>query len=226
METLERIRLEPVLELEPGRYSTTERKSPEKYGDEAPEEWEKYWRESLSDSGLGHLANLRPGSWQVPVRLLLEEAPLEKIMSVELRPYEDQGESLSVEWDPVLKGGIALLAGERPVIQAQCCGDLGNHVYWAAAARHTDACWTRYWIGHPQLPVRFADGWLELGKPNDDRTPEALWRVWPESLLQSVAGARAELERFVPRIRQVLGKWPVKGDIHGLALNLAGLRAE
>ena len=221
METLERVRLEPVLELEPSRYHQRERTGPQKSSKEAPDEWERYWRDSLADSGLVGLVNLRKGSWQVPVRTLDCEDVLGTIMRIELKVQEP----LSLDNSPVLCGGLALVEGERPVVEPQCCGDLANIANWDEVARHSDSSWNRYWIGHPHLPVRLIDGWLEMGVPNDEGPTEPSCRVTPASLKDAVAEARSELERFVPRIRQVLRRWPVQESIDELALHLAGLRA-
>jgi hypothetical protein len=219
VETLERIRLEPVLELEPGHYSQRERRSPTKSWNEVPDEWERYWRDSLADSGLVGLVNLRRGGWQVPVRTLDCEDVLATIMRVELKDQEP----LSLDNCPLLSGGLALVEGDRPVIEPQCCGDLANVDMWKDAAGHTDPSWQRYWIGHPQLPVRFIDGWLELATPSDEGTPEPSWRVSPSMLKDAVGEARAELERFAPRVLQVLRRWPARERIDELARSLAGL---
>ena len=89
--------------------------------------------------------------------------------------------------------------------------------------RHSDSGWQAYWIGHPQLPVRRAEEWLELSVPNDHRSPEPAWRVRPAELQSAVLDAHAELERFAPRVLQVLKTWSGLKRIETLARNLAGL---
>jgi hypothetical protein len=220
VETLERIRLEPVLELEPGNYSSTERTHPQKSGEEVPDEWEKYWRTCLADSGLSGLVNLRPGSWQVPVRTL-EGDVLDRILKAELADRD-----LSLDESPSLSGGFALLADQRPVIEAQCCGDLSIHGDWESAALYEEKLWHSFWIGHPHLPARRMDGWLELAAPTDELPSVPLWRVRPEALLKAVAEAREELQRFAPRLGAVLRCWPLKDPVEEVALCLAGLRSE
>jgi len=216
---LERISLEPVLELEPAQYAERERSSPERMGDEAPGEWEKYWRDCLADSGLGELPNLRPGSWQVPIRAI----GVKELSAILAKSVHAPLDKLDPKEDPVLDGGFALLEDGKPVVEAKCCGDLGDLGSWADLAAQVDESWNLFWIGHPQLSARRVGAWLELSEPREDTPPVPKWKVRPEDLDASVKAARVELERFVPTIVAALQKVPGLDGIEDLAWNLAGL---
>ena len=49
---LEDIELIPVLKFEPFRFATEGRSSPSGIYEDMPEEWYRYWLESLADSGI------------------------------------------------------------------------------------------------------------------------------------------------------------------------------
>jgi hypothetical protein len=78
---LDNVHLVPVVELEPGTFSTRERPLPGRSCRELPDQWNRYWLDSLADSGIVGLAPLRPGSWQVPTRHLTDPAILSKFFA-------------------------------------------------------------------------------------------------------------------------------------------------
>jgi len=216
VQRLESLALEPVLQLEPGHYERREREIPERY---SHAEWEDHWRACLADSGLVDLVNLRPGSWQVPLRGLLRQDALSIILGVELGPLS----TLRLEKDPVLVGGFALLSEGRPVIEAQSCGDLSSLEAWADLAEHEEHAWKGFKIGHPQLPARRVGEWLELAKPKAEGPFTPLWSVRPEDLRAAVKAALAELHRFSSRVLSVLKASPGLDRTEDLALNLSGV---
>jgi hypothetical protein len=216
VQRLERLSLEPVLQLDPHHYERREREAPERYGHA---EWDDYWRICLADSGLVDLVNLRLGSWQVPVRGLLRQDVLSIILGIEMGPLS----ALRMEKDPILVGGFALLSEGKPVIEAQSCGDLSSLESWADLAAHEEAAWKSFWIGHPQLPARRVEGWLELAKPKVEGPFTPLWSVRPEELRAAVNAALAELQRFSSRVLSVLKASPELDRIEDLALNLSGM---
>ena len=213
---LERLALEPVLQLDPHHYERQEREIPERYHHA---EWDDYWRTCLADSGLVDLVNLRPGSWQVPVRGLLQQDALSIILGVEVGPLS----TLRMEQHPILVGGFALLSEGKPVIEAQSCGDLSSLESWADLADYEESVWKSFWIGHPQLPARRVGEGLELAKPKMEAPFTPLWSVRPEDLRAAVKAALAELHRFSSRVLSVLKACPGLDRTEDLALNLSGV---
>ena len=78
---LDDVSLVPVIELEPGRFSTQERPLPAGSSHELPGEWDRYWRESLADTGVAGLTPLRPGSWRVPTRQFRDPKTLGMVLA-------------------------------------------------------------------------------------------------------------------------------------------------
>ena len=56
------VELMPVIELTPDTFSTRERSSPSGSYRDLPEEWNRYWHDSLADSGVVALIPLWPAS--------------------------------------------------------------------------------------------------------------------------------------------------------------------
>lgn len=63
---LEDIELIPVVELEPSVFAANDRSLPSSMYEDMPEEWYRYWLESLADSGIAGLMPVQRGSWHVP----------------------------------------------------------------------------------------------------------------------------------------------------------------
>jgi hypothetical protein len=63
---LEAVELVPSVELEPWTFATRERPLPAGSCRDVPGEWNRYWLDSLADSGVTGLTPLWPGSWHVP----------------------------------------------------------------------------------------------------------------------------------------------------------------
>jgi hypothetical protein len=91
-----------------------------------PEEWDRYWSESLADAGVTGLRPLRPGSWHVPTCYLVHPTTLEKLLGAIMWDWGGL-EALS---DPdtvfVLDGGLALRCATEVLVEPTCCSDLGT----------------------------------------------------------------------------------------------------
>jgi hypothetical protein len=59
-----------------------------------PEEWYRYWLESLADSGITGLTPIYRGSWHVPTREFTEAAHLGTVLELIFRNLSDAGLSI------------------------------------------------------------------------------------------------------------------------------------
>ena len=223
---LDDFQLVPVLELEPGTFSTVERESPHGSGDEVPEEWQTYWDLSLADAGITGLRPVRTGSWFVRTTLFSDQQ-LEQTLGV---IFDDWG-GISILMDPdsrpILNGGLALSSDQQDVfIEPTCCSDLGDIENWKVAAKYQGTSWEMLWIGHPWLSMKYQKPWLLLSEPHESEDPVARWAVNPIELQEAVAAAEAECIRLAKQISAVLIDFGFEGDPDNTALNLAGIRTE
>jgi len=221
---LEHIELVPVLELEPFKFATQSRSSPTRTGPGAPEEWHRYWMDSLADSHLGRLRALRRGGWHVPVAEFEDSMVLRRFLDVVIRDWggveslSDPGEILP------LNGGLALTCPDCDVlVEPQCCGDLGDAANWRTASGYRKIEWQMLWIGHPYVSVSYRSPWLILTDLHDSKHPEARWAVCPDELQRAAVAAEQELERFARQISPILISQGFKGDSNSMARKLAGL---
>jgi hypothetical protein len=220
---LEHFSLVPVVELSPMRYGNADRPAPARLGVEVPDQWDRYWLDSMADAGITGLTPLRPASWHVSAAQLTDAVTLEAI----IKHTSEHGEWVEAvadpEWAPVLSGGLALCRGAEVLIEPMCCGDLANISDWRKAAMHRGGDWQMLWIGHPWLSVRFEDGWLVISEPHEDDPPVPHLKVRPEALHLAVTEAEAELEALAGRFRPVLHELLGPERSLRLARTLAGL---
>src|SRR5260221_236420 len=121
---LDTVELMPVIELTPGTFSTRERPLPAGSGRESPEGWNRYWLDSLADSGVVGLTPLWPWSWLVTTRQLTGPSVLLPILSTLVREMGGQEAFADPDGQPVLDGGLALCSGGEVLVAPACCGDL------------------------------------------------------------------------------------------------------
>lgn len=221
---LEGIQLVPVVELEPCKFSTQSRMSPSGTFWDVPEEWFRYWTDSLADSGITGLQPLRRGSWHVPTVNFDVATNLQKFLD---KTFQEWGgiDSLSdPDCQPVLNGGLALQCPTSDVlIQPGCCADLGDAKNWKEAAEYRGSEWQMLWIGHPWLSVRYQPPWLVLSERHESDTPSDRWAVSPEELNRAADDAKAELERFAGELSVVLPTLGYREDPVLMSRKLAGL---
>ncbi len=220
---LRSLELLPVLELEPGRFAAREYPLPSGSGLEMPEAWRRYWLDCLTDAGITGLSPLRPASWHVPTRDLIETAILEKILNTICRVWGGIEALSDPDCEPVLSGGLALLSGGEVLVEPTCCSDLGNLSNWREAAGYQGLTWQTLWIGHPWLSIRHQYGSLVITEPHDSKPPEGRWAVQPDVLGRAIAAAEVELEDFARRLRRALVSLGSGDRGGGLARQLAGL---
>lgn len=222
MTELEEVALVPAVELEPGKFATRERPLPAGTGRDVPEEWTRYWLDSLADSGVVGLTPLWPASWLVTTRQLTGGEVLGRVLSAIVREWGGPAAFSDPDGKPVLDGGLALCRDGEVLVAPTCCGDLGNLSEWRDAAAYRQTEWKMVWVGHPWVSVRFDEGRLVFSEPHESDAPTARWSVRPEELHRAVAAAEAELEDFARRLRTVLGDMGV-AEAGLAARKLAGL---
>jgi hypothetical protein len=221
---LNTVELVPVVELTPGTFSTRERPLPSGSGRELPEEWHRYWLDSLADAGVVGLTPLWPWSWLVTTRQLTSPSILDAILSTLVRGWGGPEVFSDPESKPVLDGGLAVHDGTEVLVAPACCGDLGDLSEWKDAVAYRQPDWRIVWIGHPWLSVRFEAGRLVFSEPHESNSPVARWTVRPDELGRAVAAAEAELEDFARRLGPALAAMGVL-EIRRNARRLAGLES-
>ncbi len=210
----------PVLEFDPFEYRS-DRRSPERSIEDAPDEWAHFWRDSLADRGVTGLAPL-DGTWVVPVEDVDSAELLEHVLVLHFGedslveyfrtlagPF-DPASAMNAEGELIfdgvtpLRGGIAL-ANEVGRITPECCGDLSNWREWQNATRATSEQWLKIWLGHPEARVRargdelVVQKLLETGDPTGDMIP-----VDARELIAATERVRGELRVLEKRLCPVL----------------------
>jgi hypothetical protein len=199
------VSLIPVIELLPWQFSTQERAMPPAGYDQFPEDWLRYWQDSLADSGITGLHPYPGPFFHVPAMALVDAGMLERVLR---RLIDTWGgvESLSdPDSDPVLDGGLALASAQKVLLTPTCCSDLGNVAEWQEAALYRGAAWKMLWIGHPWISIRYEPPALLLSEPHESHDPVEKWAVSPHNLDRALSDAVRELERFAGRVASVLG---------------------
>jgi hypothetical protein len=220
------VNLTPVIELEPGTFSTQPHSSPSGSVKEMPNEWEQYWRACLADSGIAAISPIFPGSWHIATTEL-SSSQLEKYLRVVFDGWG--GVSILDDPDsrPVLNGGLALSSDDFGVIcEPTCCSDLGDIANWKEAATYEGSEWAVLWIGHPHLSMKFRKPWLLLSDLHEFDAPVERWAVKPNEIGDAVMVAEAELSRFSKQIASILTGWKYEGDSACVSQKLVGLFTE
>jgi hypothetical protein len=219
---LEGIELIPVLKLEPFRFGAEDRSAPSGIYEDMPEEWCRYWLESLADSGITDLMPIERGSWHVPTSEFTGAVLLGRLLEVIFQNLVKAGFSIDLDCLP-LDGGLALRCQSQNVlIEPGCCGDLGNVASWREAVGHRQAEWRPLWIGHPALSVLYRAPRLIISSPHDADEPTARWAVCPNQLQVAIDAAEIELERFAGQIAMALPS-DYKAESRLMGRKLAGL---
>ncbi len=221
--TLRNIELIPVVELEPGRFSTRTRQLPEGSSRDVPSEWDAYWSASLADSDITGLRPIYPGSWHVLAEDLARSPSLARFLEVITRDSEDPATMPDHEYQSALEGGFVLRSGDEWLIYPACCSDLGDITNWKEAACYRGAGWQMLWIGHPWLSIRSEGGMLVLSEPHESDSPRGLWRLEPDVLLRAVDDARTQLQGFASRLEEALRSNGVEVGWAEFSRKLAGL---
>jgi hypothetical protein len=199
---LEASKLIPLIELDPSLFRKADR-SPPDIGSEDTAGWERYWLDSLADSGI---VGLKPflGYWLVAVSDLVHPQHLARLVEVWIDRCEawagdtsDDG-TRAVNLDELgpLNGGYCLQAHGEGWVEPGCCSDLGNIEEWAKASVYRSEAWEMVWIGHPWVSVRYSEGLLVFSKPHESNFPDDWFAIEPGALNLAVDFARVKLEQF------------------------------
>jgi hypothetical protein len=109
---LQDIELIPVLKFEPFRFAAECRSSPSGFYEDMPEEWHRYWLESLADSGIIGLMPVEMGSWHVPTCEFTDTALLGRVLELIFQKLSEAEFSIDLECLP-LDGGSPCAANPR-----------------------------------------------------------------------------------------------------------------
>jgi hypothetical protein len=218
---LDGIELIPVLKFEPYNFGVDDRPMPSRPYKDMPEEWYRFWLESLADSGITGLMPVERGSWHVPTSEFTDPAVLRRVLEVIFRNLEEAGFSIDLECLP-LDGGLALRCQSQVLIEPGCCADLGDVAGWRRAAGYRRAEWENVSNGHPWVSVRYDGPRLIISGPHQGEPPTPRWAVHPDQLQFAVVAAEVELDRFA---RQVTAAMPsgFELDHHLMGQKLVGL---
>jgi hypothetical protein len=219
---LESVELVPVIELEPGKFSARGRPWPSGLGRDLPEQWDKYWKDSLADSGIVGLTPLRPASWLVTIRQLTNADLLDRILAFVMRDWGGREVFQDPDCKPVLDGGLALLCNNAVLIAPNCCSDLADRSEWRMATAYRLLEWKMMWIGHPWVSIRFDAERLIFSEPHESTAPVERWIVEPRELERALRAADAELEEFAQRLVPLVAAMGAIDPV-GVARMLAGL---
>jgi hypothetical protein len=164
---LENFELIPVLKLEPFRFAAEDRSAPSGIYEDVPEDWYRYWLESLADSGITGLMPVERGSWHVPTSEFTGPVLLGRVLEVIFQNLSEIGFSIDLDCLP-LDGGLVLRCQSQNVlIEPGCCGDLGNVASWRKVVGYRQAEWHPLWIGHPSLSALYRAPRLIISSPHD-----------------------------------------------------------
>jgi hypothetical protein len=186
-----------------------------------PEEWYRYWLESLADSGITGLVPIYRGSWHVPTREFTDPALLWTVLELIFRNLSEAGFSIDLECMPLL-GGLALRYQSQVLIEPGCCADLSDIAGWRRAVGCRQAKWEDVSNGHPSASARYDAPRLILSDPHDGQYPlTARWAVCPDQLRDAVVAAEVEIAQFAGLITSAMPSG-YEVDAHQLGRKLAG----
>ncbi len=199
------VELIPVIEFEPLAYSQEGRRSPPV---ERHQDWYKYWKESLADSGITELEPVE-NSWLVRVVDLTQPNTIARLLRVHLG---DQVVETLDDLDSIgpLNGGYVLKT-ETYSLLPTCCVSLEDIKSWEEALRikqsQQQPAWTPVWIGHPWIYCRRKGSHLEFsGYAESPVGLEMAFSVRPDELQSAIESAREIVTEFGHRARSELAK--------------------
>lgn len=197
----------PVIEFQPGLYSTKDYEIP-KYQDF--DGWDKYWKNSLADAGIIGLEAYKKASWFVETeKLIAHSQAIEIIVKNELADIEPNSELDFIEQLSSFDGGYILEVDGTNIIYPRCCGRLEDLQEWKDASEFLDNNEKTLWIGHPWLIVSSINQEYikireiaECGEPPEPVTFE----LSRNDLKLSIAQAQNQLAKFYQVALPILKK--------------------
>lgn len=191
-----------VIEFNPGDYTDHTYDFPNGSAADFPEEWNTYWQKCLSDSGLGHLKAISPGSYFVDIRQL-QANDLQIMLKHLLIDVDDPINELSP-----FCGGIVIAFDKEIRITPKCCGDLESVQHWEGISELEPGEWHQLWIGHPWVYVKREQGTVHFSqyteKNQEDVELSTVFTLSEAALSAGIVKIRRELETFTELVRSVL----------------------
>jgi hypothetical protein len=195
------MRIELVVEIEPGLFATREHSTPPGSRKEFPDSWARYHRDCLADSSIT-ASTIAPGSWFVAFSEMLRNEQFAKLLTVQSR----LGESTEVDNLTPLCGGLAFF-DPGLLLEPQHCGDLEVVSDFQTLLNSIPTNWTQFWIGHPMLWLRQTDGRVEFSagaSENEREPPGPIFTTSSSVLIEAVENAHRQLRAAVPSVAAVL----------------------
>ena len=219
---LEDVELIPVLQCEPFRFAAEDRLPPAGTYKDMPEEWDRYWRKSMADSGIKGLTPIEPGSWHVPTSQFNNTALLNRVLEAIFHDLTETGFDIDLECMPLL-GGLALRSQSQVLVEPGCCADLGELAGWRKAVDYRQVEWRSVSNGHPWVLARYDPPRLILSEPQEGlHAPTPRSAVCPNQLRDAAVAAAVEIERFSDEIIRAMPS-SCEVDPRRLGRRLAGL---
>jgi hypothetical protein len=196
-----------TIEINPYDFSNQEYDYPNGSSIEFPDEWNQFWKKSISDKNLGSLESIRKGAYLVDIETINDDELVEilknELSEVEPLDFEEQIGKIC--------GGIALGENNTIYMEPQCCGDIGNITEWESIFENELNVWHQLWIGHPWVYYRKNNGIIEFtnyteSNPGDFKEVDILVRVAESELRIELEKIREQQNYFEYRIRKALDK--------------------
>jgi len=217
---MDKLKLVPVMELEPSSFSKSELPFPNETGSESPQAWDEYWRNSLNQSGISDLEPYELGSWLVPLQQILSKSKtFELILKSELQNYECSNSNPDPDEFSSLSGGFIIEVNGDAIIYPQCCGSLENISEWKHFALSENDEEEMLWIGHPWLMVKSLDkDTLQLRKTAEYGEPDepVIITVNKKELLTALISCESELQKLNELLKDTLPKFLMSDDTEKL----------
>lgn len=195
-----------VIELETSDYEKESRPWPGVSRYEDPEAWEKYWHNSLEDSGLRKVRQMEPGVPLVDITRI-DEDELHIITRVQL----GQEHLTDQEQMDSFHGGVFISYGGMSV-WPQCCSALSDYKEWQEVLKSKPSEWTQIWVGHPWIFVRILNGRIEFSDyyEKNDYAGKAMFSVDLREFELQFSCVLQEIESFISRVDEAVLK--IRGE--------------
>jgi hypothetical protein len=190
-----------LIEFSPVHFARADRAHPKRSGPEAPDEWTRYWFESLADAGIHELTPFQD-TWSVRADTVLRPETIRLLIDVTLRDMD-----VLEDFDdaPAMEAGFALAVDGVGLVMPGCCCDFGNLKSWRSIMHAPDGKWQQIWIGHPWVFARQNQGLVEVTTPAESESPcEVALTIPIELLIDAVERAQAEVHAVCERVRRIL----------------------
>lgn len=226
-----RVRLVPVIEMDPTDYGGIDRPLPV---DWTADGYLNYWYACLADAGI---EGLKPvGFCCVPMEQFTSVHVLERL--IHACRFEDDSDSPENSFDRFLdpeehliafSGGYALSLDDRIVCTPRCCADLANIEEWQMAADYRLTDWKMIWIGHPWIDVRYDGDCLVFIDPTENEG-QGEWigeiSIAPDLLQQAIDQAKQSVRDFYRRLLPVVERLVPSGKAVQIARILTAVDRE